>query len=108
MWTRRIAAPDNLVDVPRKLGIGHAQLVGVFLIDRLDRPAGFEVGGDVGELRHEGHAADPFHALPLGRGAHPRFRCIVGRESDDIRFIECALTPVNAIEREPLRTCAIG
>lgn len=116
-----IAAPDYLVDVPRKLGVGHAKLVGTFLIDRLDRPAGLQVGGDVGELRHEGHAADSFHAPPLGKGAHPRLRCALGerivtfdlsnvhvRLSMRSNAMFCKRVRFNETERDALRSSANG
>jgi hypothetical protein len=82
-----VTTPDDLVDVAGELGVGDAEFSGTFLIDRLHRPASFEVDGDVGEMGHEGDAAHAFHALGLGRWIHPRLRVDGQTAMVNIRFI---------------------
>ena len=61
-------------DVAGELGVRDAKASAPIRVDDLQRPSRIEFGGDLGEMRQEGDAADASHALLVGRLAHPMLR----------------------------------
>ena len=72
-WGAR-GTPHDAIDVAGELGVGDSEASAPILVDDLQRPSGIEFGGDLGEMREEGDAADASHALLVGRFAHPMLR----------------------------------
>ena len=67
-------SPHDPFDVAGELGVGDAEASAPILVDDLQRPSCIEFGGDLGEMRKEGDAADASYALLVGRFAHPMLR----------------------------------
>jgi len=66
--------PHDAIDVAGELGVGDSEASAPILVDDLQRPSRIEFGGDLGEMREEGDAANASHALLVGRFAHPMLR----------------------------------